>query len=79
MDVAEGWERREEGGRGGMEGEGMKGGGGELEGGRDEKREGRDSGRKEREGRGRWERGRDLHELVLKLLHLAWLCSQLYK
>ena len=51
--------------------------GGELEGGRDEKREGRDSGRKEREGR--WERGRDLQELVLKLLHLAWLCSQLHE
>ena len=33
--------------------------------------------RKWREG-GR-EGGRDLHELVLKLLHLAWLCSQLHE
>ena len=23
--------------------------------------------------------GRDLHELVLKFLHLAWLCSQLHE
>ena len=29
--------------------------------------------------RGKREGGGDIHELILKLLHLAWLCSQLHE
>ena len=49
-----------------MEGEGMKRGREGIAG----ERKGREGGRKG---------GRDLHELVLKFLHLAWLCSQLHE
>ena len=63
MYVAEGWERREEGGRGGMEGEGMKGGGESWrEGGMKRGRGGIAGERKGREGEGGREGG----------THMSW-------
>ena len=47
------------------------------EGGREEG--GREGGKGDERKEGGGGGGGDLHELVLKLLHLAWLCSQLHE